>query len=114
MIQQIKKIFREQFWPIMLFKNCHQGNKNQQEKSYLYNQQHIFLLQIPILNWILISIYSYISLFLIDQYSHTILINNIIAAIFGIFFSISIINSLILSVAYMYLGHMQIESSKSY
>jgi Na+/alanine symporter len=102
MINKILKLLLNQFWPVNQFKNCNVGTVPQKIKSYEYNQINKFLLEIPILNWIIVSLICSIFLIYLDSLSRTNMINILSSAFFGILLAIS-------NIAILYLNKVSIE-----
>ena len=109
----IKKIWDSQFWPVNLMKDCSKGSAIERYMAYQYNQTKIYLLQIPILNWIIFSITSYSGLILAEWIGKTLYPFAIyIAALCGISLAVSIIPCLILSISYIFLKNINAEIEK--
>ena len=78
--------------------------------AYKYNKTKFYLLQLPILNWIIFAIFSYGGLVvseLIQKSFNPLFVY--LAAFFGISFAFSFVPSLILCISYIFLKHVEIE-----
>lgn len=110
----IKNIWENQFWPVNSMKDCSKGTAIERYMAYKYNQTKIYLLQLPILNWIIFAIASFYGLVLAEMIGKKVSpLADFVAAFFGISFAISVIPPLILSVSYVFLRNVNIEMGKN-
>ena len=104
------QLWISQLWPISSFKNFNQGSAIQKFNAYKDNQKKINLLQIPILNWIILCIFSFYGIYISEFLQKTVAPNFVfLVAILGIFFVFCIITLLILSIAYIFLKNVEVK-----
>lgn len=104
--QTVYKLLKSELWPLTCFKNASLGTPQQQLHAYKYNQENAFLLEIPILNWIIIALINFNLLVYLDSVPREIFINMLLSAMHGIAFALSVIIVLILTIMYTYLSYV--------
>lgn len=107
MNKNIKQLLIEQFYPINLLKDCSKGNQLEQLRAFLYNKEHTSVLEIPILNWLIITLYLLIAMSLLEKYE-IIKHLNMISAILGIMFTLSFVVTIVFIASFMYLSYAPI------
>lgn len=107
---KIIQLWTHQLWPVSLFKDCSQGKAIQRFNAYKNNQENISLLEIPILNWIILCLFSFYGIYLSELLQKTVAHGFVYsAAVSGITFVFSLIGLLILSISYMFLKNVEIK-----
>lgn len=110
----IKNIWEKQFWPVNLMKDCSKGNAIERYMAYQYNQTKAYLLQAPILNWIIFALASFYGLVLAEMIGKKVSpLANLVAAFCGVSFAMSVIPPLILSISYIFLKNVNIKIEKN-
>lgn len=108
--EKIIQLWIYQLWPISLFKDCTQGKEIQRFNAYKDNQKNTNLLEIPILNWIILCMFSFYGIYFSELLQKSINHNFVyLAAFLAIIFVISLIGSFILGISYMFLKNVEIK-----
>lgn len=105
--KKMKNIIIEQFYPISLLKDCSKGNQFEQFQSFIYNKEHAYTLEIPILNWSIITIYLLIIEGVLEKYQ-IIKGLSLISATIGILFTVAFVVTIVFIACFIYLNYAPI------
>ena len=108
--EKLLQLWVNQFWPVTLMKDCSIGKPLERFMAYQYNQEKVCLLQIPILNWLIICIFSACGINICEWLQKNFFPTAIyFAAFFGVALVVCVVAVIVLGISYIFLKNVDIK-----